>query len=337
LDISTEKKIGSSRNFWKFHTYGNKRIKFNNNQNTKWQWKRIYSKKFIDICNKAGIQRNLIVPRNPQSNGRAERLNGTIINATKALLNQAKLSYHFWEDAVRTAVKIYNMTPRTAIKFKIPDELYYHKEVNIDNLRVIGCKAYYYIDASLKNSKFDNNTLYGIFLGYDEYSPGYVIFGTNDCKTHCSWCRIRRRYPRNFNFNNKTNNKENYTPEELNTKEDKDEDLENELNENNSNVHHQSNNNQNVLLIQQNFNNNTSNFNSNYTSEDSHENPQNNDNNNSSNNNVINSTVELIKNKFKISKCSSVNHILGITMVTIKLVYIPPKISLLEKDWDTYV
>ena len=76
------------------------------------------SRKFIDICNKAGIQRNLIVPRNPQSNGRAERLNGTIINATKALLNQARLSYHFWEDAVKTAVKIYNMTPRTAIKFK---------------------------------------------------------------------------------------------------------------------------------------------------------------------------------------------------------------------------
>jgi len=38
------------------------------------------SRKFIDICNKAGIQRNLIVPRNPQSNERAERLNGTIIN-----------------------------------------------------------------------------------------------------------------------------------------------------------------------------------------------------------------------------------------------------------------
>jgi len=290
LDISTEKKIGSSRNFWKFHTYGNKRIKFNNNQNTKWQWKRIYSKKFIDICNKAGIQRNLIVPRNPQSNGRAERLNGTIINATKALLNQAKLSYHFWEDAVRTAVKIYNMTPRTAIKFKIPDELYYHKEVNIDNLRVFGCKAYYYIDTPLKNSKFNNNTLPEIFLGYDEHSPRYVIFGTNDYKIHIACdAVIEEDIPGNFNFNNKTNYKENYTPEELNTKEDEDEDLENELNENNSNVHHQSNNNQNVHLIQQNFNNNnTSNFNSsNYTSEDSHENPQNNDNNNSSNDNKI--------------------------------------------------
>jgi len=225
------------------------------------------------------------------------------------------------------------MTPRTAIKFKIPDELYYHKEVNIDNLRVFGCKAYYYIDTPLKNSKFNNNTLPEIFLGYDEHSPRYVIFGTNDYKIHIACdAVIEEDIPGNFNFNNKTNYKENYTPEELNTKEDEDEDLENELNENNSNVHHQSNNNQNVLLIQQNFNNNTSNFNSNYTSEDSHENPQNNDNNNSSNNNVINSTVELIKNKFKISKCSSVNHILGITMVTIKLVYIPPKISLLEKD-----
>jgi len=40
--------------------------------------------------------------------------------------------------------------------------------VNIDNLRVFGSKAYYYIDAYLKNSKFDNNTFPGIFLGYDD-------------------------------------------------------------------------------------------------------------------------------------------------------------------------
>jgi len=116
------------------------------------------------------------------------------------------------------------MTPRTAIKFKIPDELYYHKEVNIDNLRVFGCKAYYYIDASLKNSKFDN-TLPGIFLGYDEHSPGYVIFGTNDYKTHIVRDAVfEEDIPGNFNFNNKTNYKEDYTPEELNTKEDEDED-----------------------------------------------------------------------------------------------------------------
>jgi len=37
--------------------------------------------------------------------------------------------------------------------------------------------------------------------------------------------------------------------------------------------------------------------------------------------NEINSTVELIKNKFKISKCSSVNHILGITVEPTKYGY----------------
>jgi len=32
---------------------------------------------------------------NPQQNGCVERLNGTLINATKILLNDAKLNHHF--------------------------------------------------------------------------------------------------------------------------------------------------------------------------------------------------------------------------------------------------
>ena len=42
---------------------------------------------FKDFCSKEGIQRQLIVPRNPQKNGVVERKNITIVGAARAMLH----------------------------------------------------------------------------------------------------------------------------------------------------------------------------------------------------------------------------------------------------------
>ena len=42
---------------------------------------------FKDFCSKEGIQRELIVPHNPQQNGVAERKNRTIAGAARAILH----------------------------------------------------------------------------------------------------------------------------------------------------------------------------------------------------------------------------------------------------------
>jgi len=57
---------------------------------------------------------------NPQQNGCVERLNGTLINATKVLLNDAKLNHHFWEDAINNANFIHNLLPHKGTNNKIP-------------------------------------------------------------------------------------------------------------------------------------------------------------------------------------------------------------------------
>lgn len=102
------------------------------------------SNKFYHFVQKL-VFRRLFVPRNLQNNGRAERLNGTLENVLKIMLSQIKLCKNFWEDEIKTANYIYNITPKSSIDFKIPDELYYKKPMNIDKLRVFGYKAFYYI------------------------------------------------------------------------------------------------------------------------------------------------------------------------------------------------
>ena len=48
------------------------------------------SNEFKELCKESGIKRELSTPYNPQQNGIAERKNGTIMEATKAMLHMIK-------------------------------------------------------------------------------------------------------------------------------------------------------------------------------------------------------------------------------------------------------
>ena len=111
-----------------------------------------------------------------------ERLNVTLINATKALLNDVKLSHYFWEDAINTANFIHNLLPHKEINNKIPYEIICNSKFDYSKLKVFGCKVFFFIPKKF-SSKFDNNTLPGIFLGYSQNPPAYKIYDTANKKT----------------------------------------------------------------------------------------------------------------------------------------------------------
>ena len=55
-----------------------------------------------EFCTDKGISRQYSAPRTPQQNGVVERKNMTLVEAAKTMLNEAKLSLHFWAEAVNT-------------------------------------------------------------------------------------------------------------------------------------------------------------------------------------------------------------------------------------------
>jgi len=97
------------------------------------------------------------------------------------MLNDAKLSKQFWEDAIHTSNYIHNRLPHRGINNIIPYERLNKSKVDYSNIRVFGCKVFYYIPKSFR-TKFQNNASPGIFLGYLENPTAYKILDTSTNK-----------------------------------------------------------------------------------------------------------------------------------------------------------
>jgi len=124
------------------------------------------------VC-KNGIKFIHSEPGAHEQNGRAERLNQTLNNCVKTLLNWAKLPNTFWDEAIMVAAKLYNLNPHQGNNNLVPDEVFFKKPSDISNLRVFGCKVAFL--NNYKKDKLDNNAKQGIFVGYSNNSTGYRI------------------------------------------------------------------------------------------------------------------------------------------------------------------
>jgi len=120
------------------------------------------------------IIQQFTVPHNPKQNGRAERFNGTLILSAKVMFSDAKMSKHFWEDVFHTSNYIHNRLPHGGINNIIPYERLNKSKVDYSNIKVFGCKVYYYIQKSFR-TKFQNNASPGIFRGYSDNPRAYKI------------------------------------------------------------------------------------------------------------------------------------------------------------------
>lgn len=82
------------------------------------------SHEFDEFRKKKGITRRLTVPYNPEQNGKAERMNRTLLDTTRCLLFQADLPQKFWAEAVNTANYVCNRLPSNSLNRKTPYELW---------------------------------------------------------------------------------------------------------------------------------------------------------------------------------------------------------------------
>ena len=120
-------------------------------------------------CKERGIVINYTPPYTPQLNGKAERLNRTLIEKVRAMMHQEDKT--LWGEAVRVAAYLQNRSP-TKTNTKTAFELWNQEKPNLKHLRVFGCTAYSKELGQLK--KLDDRSRIVKFVGY---SPvGYRLW-----------------------------------------------------------------------------------------------------------------------------------------------------------------
>ena len=96
-----------------------------------------------------GIKSETTVPDTPQQNGKAERLNRTLMEKARPMLADANLPKHLWAEAVTTANYLRNRSPATGHN-ATPYELLHGIKPGRSNLRTFGARAYAHVPSSLR-------------------------------------------------------------------------------------------------------------------------------------------------------------------------------------------
>ncbi len=113
------------------------------------------SNRFQDHLKSCGIRHELTIPKTPEQNGFAERLNRTLVETTRSMLLD-----EFWAESVSTDAYIRNGCPTTTTQ-TTPHE-WFEQKPSVKHLKVFGCTAY----VQIPKDELDSKTKNCILLGY---------------------------------------------------------------------------------------------------------------------------------------------------------------------------
>ncbi|KXJ62430.1 hypothetical protein RP20_CCG010088 [Aedes albopictus] len=132
------------------------------------------AKRFKKFCKSKGIQIEWTVPYTPEQNGLSERMNRTLVEKARAMLDDSAIDRKFWGQAVLTAAYLTNRSPTSALEAnQTPYELWESKKPDVSNIRVFGCDAYVHVPKELRR-KLDAKAWKGTFVGYSH--NGYRVW-----------------------------------------------------------------------------------------------------------------------------------------------------------------
>lgn len=114
-----------------------------------------------DNLDQQGIEWEYCAPYTPQQNGVAERLNRTLMETARTILQQSGLPDRFWGEAVSTAASLRNITGTRAHDGKTPVEVLSGVRPFVGNLRTFGCEVWMLVS---KRKKLDPKARRGILL-----------------------------------------------------------------------------------------------------------------------------------------------------------------------------
>lgn len=132
---------------------------------------------FRSSLQKKGIEHDLSPPYSPESNGVAERLNRSIGEGIRAMLQQIK-DKRLWAEAVNTFIYTKNIRFHKTLGNLTPHEEFYGEKPSIEHLQPFGRLCYVHTPKENRHSgsKLISRAKEGMFVGYTKVIYQYRIF-----------------------------------------------------------------------------------------------------------------------------------------------------------------
>lgn len=137
----------------------------------------------IRYCKENGTFIDYTIPYTPQQNGKTERFNRSLVEKSRSIINDSKVSKYFWNEAIRTAAYIMNRSPNANLESLTSAELWYDRKLDVKNLRIFDTIVYSHVPDQFR-SKFDEKTEKCIMLGYT--NNGYRLWNIKRGKIQTS-------------------------------------------------------------------------------------------------------------------------------------------------------
>ena len=123
-----------------------------------------------------GIEHQTSVPHTPQQNGQVECFNCTILEKAEAMHQTACLPSSFWQDAVETALHIYNRQPMHHLDWLPPISKWNGKTSDVSYFKVFECLAYVFISKEDRQNKLSAKAEEATLIGYEKGTKGYQFW-----------------------------------------------------------------------------------------------------------------------------------------------------------------
>ena len=94
----------------------------------------------------------------------AERMNRTLLEMTRCMLNESGLDRSYWCEAMMTAVDIRNVLPNASNPHSCPFEMVFERMPYMKHMRMFGCECYAHV-AKQTRKKLDDTDVLCYLLG----------------------------------------------------------------------------------------------------------------------------------------------------------------------------
>lgn len=121
-----------------------------------------------------GIVRQLTVRHTPEQNGKAERLNRTLLEKARCIIYEHGLPPTLWDTLIKVSCYLRNIGP-VSTKDMVPWEAWTGQKVNVSHLRNIGTTVWSFVPEALR-SKLERRAELRVLIGYSSVEKAYLVW-----------------------------------------------------------------------------------------------------------------------------------------------------------------